>query len=88
MAKFLAMNRNVNVAEFKDRISEYLSLVEKGDEPIVCRRNIPVARVEPIRKKAAGKPKASVLGCMEGTVSIQGDLTEPAIPESDWEMLR
>jgi len=76
----------VNIAEFKDRVSELLALVEKGGEVIVCRRNVPLARVESIRKPIAAKPHFSVIGCMKGTVQIHGDLTEPCIPEADWEM--
>ena len=40
---FPAMSATVNVAEFKDRLSEFLELVEQGGEVIVCRRNVPVA---------------------------------------------
>jgi prevent-host-death family protein len=87
LAIFLAMNKTVNVAEFKNRFSELLALVENGDEVIVCRRNVPLARVEPIRKPAARRAQHSVVGCMKGTVRIHGDLTGPCIPEGDWEML-
>jgi prevent-host-death family protein len=87
LAMFLAVSTTVNIAEFKDRISEFLALVEQGGEVIVCRRNVPLARVEPIRNAKPRKPRHSVLGCMKGTVKIHGDLTEPGIPETDWEML-
>ncbi|MEI6394432.1 MAG: type II toxin-antitoxin system prevent-host-death family antitoxin [Verrucomicrobiota bacterium] len=83
-----AMSKTVNIAEFKDRFSELLALVEQGGEVIVCRRNVPLARVEPIRKPAPRKPQHSVVGCMKGTVRIHGDLTEPCLPEADWEMLK
>lgn len=85
---FLPMSKTVNVAEFKDRFSELLALVEQGAEVIVCRRNVPLARVEPIRKPAPRKAQHSVVGCMKGTVQIHGDLTEPCIPEADWAMLK
>jgi prevent-host-death family protein len=88
LAMFLAMSVTVNVAEFKDRFSELLALVERGGEVIVCRRNVPLARVEPIRKHSPGKARGSVVGCLKGTVRIHGDLTEPCIPEADWEMLK
>jgi prevent-host-death family protein len=83
----MAMSTTVNIAEFKDRVSELLALVEEGGEVIVCRRNVPLARIEPIRK-ATKKPKRSVIGCMKGTVRIHGNLTEPCIAEEDWEMLK
>ena len=88
LAMFLAVSKTVNVAEFKDRFSELLALVEQGGEVIVCRRNVPLARVEPIRKPAPRRVQHSVVGCMKGTVKIHGDLTEPCIPENDWEMLK
>jgi len=88
LAIFLAMSKTVNVAEFKDRFSELLALVEQGAEVIVCRRNVPLARVEPIRKPVPHKAHQSVLGCMKGTVRIKGDLTDPCIPENDWAMLK
>lgn len=88
MAIFLAMSETVNVAEFKDRFCELLAQVERGGEIIVCRRNVPLARVEPIRKPAPLDPQRRVVGCMQGTVQIHGDLTEPGIPEADWEMLK
>jgi antitoxin (DNA-binding transcriptional repressor) of toxin-antitoxin stability system len=46
LAILTTMNRTVNVAEFKDRVSELLALVEQGAEVIVCRRNVPLARVQ------------------------------------------
>jgi prevent-host-death family protein len=76
----------VNIAEFRDRFSELLALVEQGAEVIVCRRNVPLARVEPIRKPVPRKAQQGVVGCMKGTVKIHGDLTEPCIAEEDWEM--
>lgn len=82
------MSTTVNVAEFKDRFSELLALVEQGGEVIVCRRNVPLARVEPIRRPVPRKGPGSVVGCMKGTVQIHGDLTEPCVPETDWEMLK
>jgi prevent-host-death family protein len=85
---FLTMSRTVNIAEFKDRFSELLALVEQGAEVIVCRRNVPLARIEPIRKPSPRKPRRSVVGCMKGTVRIRGDITEPCLPEKDWEMLK
>lgn len=87
LANFIAMSTNVNIAEFKDRISEFLALVEKGGEVIVCRRNVPVARVESVRQTHRAKPEHGALGCMKGSVKIHGNLTEPCISEGDWDML-
>jgi len=84
MAHIIAM-KIANIAEFKNRISEFISAVEKGEEVEVRKRNVPIARVIPIRK---GKANATKLGCGKGTGRVLGDMTEPLIPEDSWEMLR
>jgi prevent-host-death family protein len=73
-----------NIAELKNRLSAYISLVEEGEEVEIRKRNVPIARVVPLRKKLS---KPSRLGAGAGTVRILGDLTEPIIPEAAWESL-
>ena len=73
-----------NVAELKNRLSEYLRLVEKGEEIEIRKRNIPIARVVPLHRKTAGRR----LGAGAGTVRIRGKLTEPLIPADVWESSR
>lgn len=84
MAHIIAM-KIAKIAELKNRISEFISAVEKGEEVEVRKRNAPIARIVPIRK---GKANATKLGCGKGTGRILGDMTEPLIPEDSWEMLR
>ena len=84
MAYIMAM-KVANIAELKNKISEFISAVEKGEEVEVRKRNVPIARIVPIRK---GKANATKLGCGKETGRITGDLTEPLIPEDSWEMLR
>ncbi len=74
-----------NIAELKNRLSEFLALVEKGEEIEVRKRNVPIARVVPITRKRVNRTR---IGCGAGTVRIHGDLTEPLIPEAIWEMLK
>ncbi len=81
------MSTHVNVADLKNKLAEYLAMVEKGAEVIVCRRNVPVARFERIQEQGKHVNR-SKLGSMKGTVKVLGDLTEPLIPEGDWEMLK
>jgi prevent-host-death family protein len=83
---FLAMHTRVNVADLKNKLTDYLAMVEKGAQVIVCRRNVPVARLERIQEQGTHVNR-SKLGSMKGTVKVLGDLTEPLIPEADWEML-
>jgi prevent-host-death family protein len=82
MAYYIAM-KFANIAELKNRISEYLAAVERGEEVEVRKRNVPIARIVPIHKEASNKTK---LGCGKGTGRIIGDITETFIPEDDWEM--
>ena len=76
----------INVAEFKAHISEYLEAVEAGKELTLCRRNVPIAHVAPIRKRSV-KNKTK-LGWCKGQIKIHGDITEPMIPLEDWDMLK
>lgn len=73
-----------NIAEFKNKLSEYLALVDQGEEIEVRRYNIPIAKVIPIRRPGRNQTR---LGCGRGSVRITADLTEPLIPGDDWEML-
>ncbi len=72
-----------NIAEFKNQFSRFLAAVEQGEEVEIRRRNVPRARVVPIE---TSRPNRTKLGCGRGTATVRGDLTEPLIPESDWEM--
>mgnify|MGYP001614781732 CR=1 FL=1 len=49
---FLAMSTPVNIADLKNNLTQYLALVEQGAEVVVCKRNVPVARFEPLKAKA------------------------------------
>lgn len=75
-----------NIAELKNNLSKFLSLVEKGEDVQICKRNIPIARIVPVRNKK--KKNNTRLGCGQGTVKIKADLTEPMIPLEKWDMLK
>ena len=77
--------KTANIAELKNRLSEFLAYVEAGEEIEIRKRNVPIARVVPVPAKHVNKTK---IGSGKGTVKILGDLTEPMIPLEDWEMLR
>ncbi len=72
-----------SITEFKNRLSEYLAAVANGEEVEVRKRNMPLARVVPIRRAARNR---TVLGCGVGSVVVKSDLTAPMIPDADWEM--
>jgi len=73
-----------NIADLKNNLSRFISLVESGEEIEVRKRNIPVARKVPIQQVKKNK---TVLGCGRDSAKINGDLTEPLIPVKDWNML-
>lgn len=45
----------VNVHEAKTHLSRYLDQVEAGETLILCRHNVPIAEVRPIKKKPRKK---------------------------------
>lgn len=46
----------VNIAEVKANLSSYLERVERGETIVLCRRNVPIAELRPLRK-APEKPR-------------------------------
>jgi prevent-host-death family protein len=83
VAIFMAMYKTINVADLKNRLSENLEAVERGQELVICRRNIPIARVTamPLRRNT------TKLGFDAARVQLRGDVTGPAVPDSDWNAL-
>lgn len=77
-----------NVSEAKAHFSKVMETVEAGKTVTLCKRNKPVAQVTPIQDEPEVKKHHTVVGWAKGTIKINGDLTEPAIPESDWDMLK
>ncbi len=53
MTNNLTMSTSINIADLKARLSEYVERAESGEEVLVCRRNLPVARLVPL---AASEP--------------------------------
>ena len=41
--------RRVNIGNLKARLSSHIQRVRRGEEVVVCERNVPVARIIPIR---------------------------------------
>lgn len=62
MTIFMTMSRFVNIADLKARLSEFVEQVEGGEEILVCRRNLPVARLVPLASPATPKRLADVRG--------------------------
>lgn len=72
-----------NIADLKNHLSDFLRRVERGEEIVVAKRNVPFAAIVPLPKRGRNQTK---LGCFPQSVTIAGDLTEPAMSEADWDM--
>jgi prevent-host-death family protein len=77
--------KTTNIAHLREKMAEYIVDVQNGEEIEVRKRNVPIARIVPVKAKKRNKTK---LGSGIGTGKILGSLTDPCIPEADWEMLR
>ena len=85
MAYYVTM-KVTNVAEFKNNLSKILGIVEQGEVVEIRKRNVPIAHLVPFESKE--RVNRTRLGCGRGTVKVKTDLTEPMIPEENWEMLK
>jgi len=67
------LEHQVPAGEFKTHCLHLLDEVERSGVPLlVTKRGRPVARIVPV----VNDQPASLLGCMRGMVTIQGDLVE------------
>ena len=84
MAYYQDMSQ-ANIADIKNNLSKFIAMVEKGESVVICKRNIPIARIVPMEDTPP--INQTQLGVGAGSVDILGDLTEPLIPEDSWQML-
>ncbi len=67
------MERRMKASEFKARCLKLMNEVqETGEEIVITKNGAPVARLVPFRPKPD-----HVLGCLEGSIKIVGDIIEP-----------
>jgi len=75
---------NISAAEFRKKFFQLLSQVEETNtEIIITRRGKPIAKLTSICKN---KKKDPLLGALQGQGHTVGDLTEPVVHESMWEL--
>jgi prevent-host-death family protein len=53
---------SINIHEAKAKLSEYLAAVEAGETVQICRRNVPVAEIVPLRQ-VRKEPRPIGLAC-------------------------
>jgi prevent-host-death family protein len=75
-----------NIADLKNNLSKFLTMVQDGEIIAICKRNIPIAHLIPISNNP--QTNNTKLGCGLGSVEIIEDLTQPMIPTEDWNMLK
>jgi prevent-host-death family protein len=74
------------ISEFKATCLAVLEQVRRtGVRVVVTRRGEPIAEVLPPSAETLG---VSWIGSLQGEATITGDLVEPIVPESDWDVLR
>ena len=82
--------KSMNVSDAKTHFSSVVDLVEKGEIVVICKRNLPVAKMVSLRGAETRDFKhRTVIGWAKGTgAKILGDLTEPALSTGDWDMMK
>ncbi len=75
----------INISELQNDPDKILSFIEKGEKVQIRNQSVPIAHIVPYRKKKKNRTR---LGCGRGSAQINADLTEPMIPEENWEMLK
>lgn len=50
--------KTAGIKEARQHLTEYLALVEKGEEIVISKRNEPIAVIKPIKKKPRGHLKS------------------------------
>ncbi len=69
--------RAVNVHQAKTHLSRLLNRVERGEEIIIAKNGVPLARLVPMETG----PIRRTPGGWEGTVTIADDFDDPIPPE-------
>jgi antitoxin (DNA-binding transcriptional repressor) of toxin-antitoxin stability system len=64
----------LNIHEAKTHLSEYLGRLEKGETIILCKRNVPIAEIRPIKPAARGKRP---IGLAKGKLKIRKSFFNP-----------
>ena len=81
MIHFLVYNLamiKVNIHEIKVHLSRYLREVEEGETILLCKRNVPVAEIRPLRSE---RREERPLGLAKGKLKVPPEFFEPLPPE-------
>jgi antitoxin (DNA-binding transcriptional repressor) of toxin-antitoxin stability system len=64
----------LNIHEAKTHLSAYLGRLEKGETIILCKRNVPIAEIRPIKAPPRGKRP---IGLAKGKIKIHESFFDP-----------
>jgi prevent-host-death family protein len=79
----------MNVSEAKAHFSSVVDQVMAGESVFISKRNVPVAQIIPIPLKYPSHRHRTRVGwAKDSGIVLWGDMTEPILPESDWDMLK
>ncbi len=75
----------INASEFKAKCLAILDRVHATGEPVlILKRGKPVAELLPPRQTEGRYPQEELMG----SVTVDGDIVGPVLPEDEWESLR
>ena len=75
----------ITINEFYNKFDKLISNVSDSNLTyFIEKKNKIIAKISPVHYK---KVETNIMGCMEGTAEIIGDLLEPVLSENDWEIL-
>lgn len=63
----------LNIHEAKTHLSNYLKRLEEGETIILCKRNVPIAEIRPLQRKA----KKRRIGVARGEFHVPNDFNAP-----------
>ena len=78
------VSHQFNVYAAKSKFSELLARVEKGEEFVLARNGVPVARLGPL-EPARAEPPRRVGGSLRGLISWEPGCFDPLSPEDQAE---
>lgn len=68
----------LNIHEAKTHLSKYLAQLEQGETILLCKRNVPIAEIRPLKNpKLTKRP----IGLAKGQFQVPSEFNEP-LPDS------
>lgn len=64
----------LNIHEAKTHLSRHLKRLEQGETILLCRRNVPIAEIRPIR---APRSEWRPIGVFQGRLNVPDEFFEP-----------